>query len=82
MKSFIVFDSKKKDDPKDADLYVCSKEKDGSWSAALNLGETVNTSTSEIAAALSPDGKFLFYQSKGDIYWVSVKLIEKLKPIN
>lgn len=77
--SFIVFDSKRKDNPEDSDLYVCFKKKDGSWSTAVNLGEMVNTSTSEIGAALSPDGKYLFYQSRGDIYWVSVKLIEELK---
>ncbi len=80
--SFIVFDSERKEDPVDADLYVCFKKHNGSWSSAVNLGKTVNTSGSEIAAALSPDGKYLFYQSKGDIYWVSVKLIEDLKAEN
>jgi len=29
---------------------------------------------------LSPDGKYLFYQSRGDIYWVDAKIIEELKP--
>ena len=29
---------------------------------------------------VSPDGKYLFYSNKGDIYWVDAKFIAELKP--
>ncbi|MCJ7580276.1 MAG: hypothetical protein MUP98_07050, partial [Candidatus Aminicenantes bacterium] len=77
--SYIVFDSKRSDDPDNADLFVCFLRMDGTWSEAINLGNKINTPQPEICAALSPDGKVLFYQSKGDIYWVNTKLIEDLK---
>lgn len=78
--SFIVFDSKRKDDPEDTDLYVCYRQKDGTWSQAYWLGDQVNTKWNDICPALSPDGKYLFYMSKADIYWVSTEIIEKLNP--
>jgi hypothetical protein len=31
-------------------------------------------------AMLSPDGKYLFFSAGGDIYWVSAKIIEDLRP--
>jgi len=78
--SYIVFDSKRKTDPEDGDLYVCFKLKNGTWSDAFNLGSTINTQWNDFCASLSPDGKYLFYMSKGDIYWVSAKIIEEFEP--
>jgi Tol biopolymer transport system component len=77
--SYVVFDSERSEDPDDADLFVSFRLDDGVWSEAVSLGDKVNTPTSEIGAALSPDGKYLFYESKGDIYWVSTKYIAELK---
>lgn len=78
--SFIIFDSKRSEDPDDSDLFVCFRNMDGTWSEAVNLGNQINTPKSELCAAISPDGKYIFYQSQGDIYWVSAKIIEELKP--
>jgi len=79
--SYLVFDSKRSENPEDSDLFVSFRMKDGAWSEAVNLGKTINTPGSEICAAISPDGKYLFYQSRGDIFWVSTKIVEDLKPI-
>ena len=78
--SFIIFDSKRTADPENADLYVCFKQQDGNWSEAYSLGSTVNTKWNDICPSLSPDGKYLFYMSKADIYWVSTKIVDDLKP--
>jgi hypothetical protein len=78
--SFIVFDSKRNDDPENADLFVCFRQKDGNWSEAFNLGNAINTCKNEICPSISPDSKYLFYMSKGDIYWVSADIIQKLRP--
>jgi len=79
---FIVFDSKRKDDPEDTDLYVCFKLNDGTWSEGYWLGDNINTKWNDICPSLSADGKYLFYMSKADIYWVSVKSILELCPID
>jgi len=66
------------------DLYISFKKNDGSWAKLKNMGKTFNTTYTEYCPMLSPDGKYLFFTSKktgnGDIYWVSAKFIEELKP--
>ena len=32
-------------------------------------------------AYVSPDGKYLFFHLKEDIWWVDIKIIENLKPV-
>jgi len=80
--SYIIFDSKRSENPEDSDLFVSFRNRHGTWSEAFNLGKKINTPGSEICAAISPDGKCLFYQSQGDIYWVSTSIIEELKTKN
>ena len=65
-------------------LFICFRNKDGSWSKAVDFGEDMDFG---ICASLSPDGKYLFFSSTGgipgnkaDIYWVSAKIIETLRP--
>ncbi|WP_436516363.1 TolB family protein [Ekhidna sp. To15] len=70
----------------DHDIYVCFKDKDGTWTNPINLGDPVNTSANEAAPSITPDGKYLFFSrsaSEGDssnIYWVSTEVFERLKP--
>ncbi len=47
------------------DIYRCFKNADGTWGKSQNLGATVNTPYDEDAPFLSPDGKFLYFASKG-----------------
>jgi tetratricopeptide (TPR) repeat protein len=84
--SFIVFDSYKKGTDNTGRLFVCFRNKDGSWSNAMDLGNEINFAP-VVCASLSPDGKYLFFGSNGgitnnkdNIYWVDAKIIEELKP--
>ena len=47
------------------DLYQVKKLPNGEWSLALNLGETINTAFDEDAPFIHPDGKTLYFSSKG-----------------
>jgi len=47
------------------DIYKASARENGDWSEAVNLGPTVNTPFDEATPSVSPDGKFLFFSSKG-----------------
>lgn len=85
--SYLIVDNKHQEDSsrKDRDLYVYFKQKDGSWSKPINLGESVNSKVSETVPTVSPDGKYLFFsrfdEPKGisNIYWVSTDVIKTLK---
>ncbi len=47
------------------DIYKSVKREDGIWGEAENLGAIINTSEDEDAPFIHPDGKYLFFSSKG-----------------
>ena len=47
------------------DIYKCVKLPNGDWSRALNLGTTINTIYDEDAPFLTPDGRTLYFSTKG-----------------
>ncbi len=47
------------------DLYMIKKLPDGSWAQPKNLGPEINTSTDDDAPFIHPDGKTLYFSSKG-----------------
>jgi hypothetical protein len=61
-------------------IYVAFRKSGGTWSEAryVDLGRPAGT------PYVSPDGNYLFFSGgerpKGDIYWVSAKIIENLRP--
>ena len=84
---FILVDAPKDNDKtKKRDIYVCFKQKDGTWSKPINLGNSVNSDFGETCPSLSPDGKYLFfsrYNEEGgisNIYWVSAEVIDRVRP--
>ncbi len=81
--SYILFDTwhtEGQGKGKYPDFYVCFRMKDGSWSKAINLGDSINRERHNNICSVSPDQKYFFYTYEGDIYWVSMKAIEALKP--
>ena len=81
--SYLLFSSMRPDGFGDFDLYVSYNKKDGTWTKARNMGNTINTPALENAPAVSPDGKCLFFISRrngiGEFFWVDAKIIEELK---
>lgn len=83
--SYMIFDTKGRSDGfGDSDLYISFKMEDGTWTKSVNLGDKINSSTDEICASITGDGKYLFFHSmrngNGDIYWVDAEILEELKP--
>jgi len=78
--------NKEGDERKDNDIYVYFKEKDGTWTKPINLGNSVNSNFDETVPSITPDGKYLFfsrYNEEGGLsnfYWVSTEVIENLRP--
>jgi len=82
-KSYIIFTSVNRPEGfGSGDLYISFLQKDNSWTLAKNLGKKFNGSGYDFCPMISPDGKYFFFTSRGNIYWVSIGVIEKLKPEN
>ncbi len=89
--SYLIWDAKRDGGYGDSDIYISFRQKDGSWGAATNLGDKINTSGWDAAASVTPDGKYILFHriiSPGnagalpnvDIFWVDAQIIETLRP--
>lgn len=61
----IYFVSDRKGGEGKRDIWKATKDKDGNWTDAENLGKTINTSKNEEAVFIHPDGKTLYFSSQG-----------------
>jgi outer membrane protein OmpA-like peptidoglycan-associated protein len=52
-------------DDKERDIYVCQKRTDGTWSAPIHTGKTLNSPGDEYSPFLSADNKTLYFASNG-----------------
>ena len=77
--SYIIFSSIKPEGFGQGDLYISFKEKNGDWSPAKNMGDLINTEGHELCPFVTKDGKYLFFTSKQDIYWVDASILDKLR---
>jgi len=50
---------------RDSDIYVSTKQEDGTWGAPVKLSNTVNTPYQEESVLIHPDGKTLYFSSRG-----------------
>ena len=74
--SYIIFDI----NVENGSLFVSFKDKKGKWGEAIDL--TRHGFKPDIRGAyISPDGKYLFFSYNGDIWWVDIKVIENLRPM-
>lgn len=48
-----------------SDIWVSKKNKKGAWGDAVNLGATINTKENEEGVFMQPNGKTLYFSSKG-----------------
>jgi len=66
------------------DIYISFRNKDGRWTAPQNMGEPVNTPSSEICPMVTPDGKYFLFNSfkngNADNYWIDADFINRFRP--
>ncbi len=77
--SYVMWSSNRPGGLGSIDIYISFRKGDGTWGKAKNMGELVNSSAGEFAPRVSPDGKYLFFNRRGDIYWISAEVIETLR---
>jgi len=49
----------------DRDIYISTKDENGKWAKAVNLGPTINTPYGEEGVFIHPDGKTMYFSSEG-----------------
>ncbi|KAA1240348.1 PD40 domain-containing protein [Aquimarina sp. RZ0] len=85
--SYLLFDAEREDGFGDSDIHISFKQNDGNWGEGINLGDKINTKAWEASASITPDSKYLFFNrnvgsddfENVDIFWVSTRIIEKLR---
>jgi ankyrin repeat protein len=80
--SYLVFQrSRHEDNVGYLDLWIAFKDESGDWMDPVHL--PVSTEAHEICPLMSPDGKYLFFNSSrlgnDDNYWVDASFIETLR---
>ena len=74
--SYLIFSSQRPGSLGRGDLYISWKGEDGKWGKASNMGAPINSENHELCPFVTADGKYLFYTSNGDIYWVSTQIFK------
>ena len=77
--SYIIFCASRKDGLGQGDLYISFKKSDGTWTKSKNMDQPINSEKHELCPYVSKDGKYFFYTSNQDIYWVDAKIIEQYR---
>jgi len=61
------------------DLYISFKDANGDWTPSVNMGSPINSEKHELCPFVTADGKYLFYTSNQDIYWVSTEVLNAFR---
>ncbi len=77
--NYMIFCAQREEGLGHGDLYISFKKPDGSWSESKNMGQPINSEGHELCPFVTADGKYLFYTSNKDIYWVSSEILENYK---
>ena len=81
--SYLIFSSERPGGYGYSDLYVTFNTGNGNWTKPVTMernGAGINIkNTGSSNPALSPDGRFFFFTMKGDVYWISTKIINDIK---
>jgi dipeptidyl aminopeptidase/acylaminoacyl peptidase len=87
--SYLIFYSLNRSEGKGQ--YISFRRKDGSWTKAKNMGDSINAGGLAFCSSFSPDRKYFFFllrkinqikepEREPGIYWVDAKIIDELKP--
>ena len=77
--TYIIFCSARPGGYGQGDLYISFKNNENRWTKAKNMGKIINTETHGFCPFVTKDGKYLFYTSNEDIYWIDAKIIDNLR---
>ena len=74
--SYLLFCSNRQNPEKElCHIYISFKKENGEWAEPVDLSLKMNFKTSSKFPYITPDGKFLFFSSGANMYWVDAKII-------
>ncbi len=88
--SYVIFSSRRPDGFGEGDLYLSSRQPDGTWGEPVSMGETINTERHEFCPMVTPDGKYFFFSRRRsepvgsgwagavecDVYWIDARFLD------
>jgi len=77
--SYLLFASSRPRSEEILHLHVSFREPDGRWSEPVNIHPVIGFDESARFPSVSPDGRFLFFVSGEQAYWVDMITVTKLK---
>lgn len=75
---YLIFSSNRPGGFGGVDLYISRKDQFNNWGKPRNLGRFINSKDDEFSPSVSADGRYLFFNRNGDLYWVSVLAMTQL----
>ena len=73
--SYLIFSSGRTGGKGSGDLYVSFRTESGGWTEAKNMAG-INTESQDYCPFVTRDGRYLFFSSNRDIYWVDASVID------
>jgi hypothetical protein len=80
--SYLIFKSTRAGGYGLNDMYISYRKADGTWTNPKNLGNRINTRYDERSGDITPDGKYMTFNSNNVVYWISASFIEILRSTN
>ena len=78
---YLLFSSSRPSADENMYLYISFRNNDGTWSNPQKINSVIGFSGNARFPSISPDGKYLFFcGDDGNIYWVDIKTLERLRP--
>ena len=76
--SYVIFAAEKPEGSGRGDLYISFQE-NAEWTDPVNMGELINDPGHQLCPYVTYDGKYFFFTSNQDIYWVDASIIHEYR---
>lgn len=77
--SYMIFAASWKEGLGQGDLYISFSDFENGWTVPKNMGSPINDELHQLCPFVSADGKYLFFTSDKDIYWVEASVIDNYR---
>jgi hypothetical protein len=77
--SYLLFASSRPSLKEELYLFVSFRGPDGEWSAPVKIHDAISFPSPARFPSVSPDGRYLFFLSGGEVYWVDFLPVLKLQ---
>lgn len=80
--SFLLFSSNRHNTKnEDCRIFISFRDNNDNWSEPVNINKIMDFDYDSRDPYISPDDKYLFFSSGENIYWISSKIIAKIKDV-